>query len=164
MTFIFVRCLRSTAVVTPVKYECDIAQVTSVFIILKNWENNGTEKIGLVTPTPADDGNKNSNVTGWPTLLLQFACLSNPLSAEEYSLKRVSCHLWVHSPWKWWLIPAVIHWDWRVWQMRNVIRSDGVHYAAGSRSSGQTPLKVCSYYHKTLWFTNQRSINRGPCY
>ena len=50
--FIFVRCHRSTAAVTPAKYELDIIQVTTVFIIRKNWENNGTEKIGLVTPTP----------------------------------------------------------------------------------------------------------------
>ena len=38
---------------TPVKYERDIIQITSDFIILKNWENNRTEKIGLVTSTPA---------------------------------------------------------------------------------------------------------------
>ena len=34
------------------KYELDVIQVTTVFIIRKNWENNGTDKIGLVTPTP----------------------------------------------------------------------------------------------------------------
>ena len=50
--FIFARCLRSSAAVTPAKYELDIVKVTIVFIIPKNWENNGTEKIGLVTPTP----------------------------------------------------------------------------------------------------------------
>ena len=50
--FIFVRCLRSSAAATPVKYERDIVQVTGVFITLKNYENNGTEEIGLVTPTP----------------------------------------------------------------------------------------------------------------
>ena len=50
--FIFARCLRSSAAVTPAKYELDIIQVTIVFIIPKNWENNGMEKIGLVTPTP----------------------------------------------------------------------------------------------------------------
>ena len=50
--FIFARCLRSSAAVTPAKYELDIIQVTVVFIIPKNWENNGTKKIGLVTPTP----------------------------------------------------------------------------------------------------------------
>ena len=49
--FIFVRCLRSSAAVTPVKYEHDIIQVSIVLIIVKNWENNGTEKIGLETPT-----------------------------------------------------------------------------------------------------------------
>ena len=38
---------------TLVKQECDIIQATSVLIILKNWENNRMEKIGLVTPTPA---------------------------------------------------------------------------------------------------------------
>ena len=46
--FIFARCLRSSAAVTPVKYELDIMQVS---IIRKKGENNGTEKIGLVTPT-----------------------------------------------------------------------------------------------------------------
>ena len=50
--FIFARCLRSSAAVTPTKYELDIIQVTTVFIIRKNCENNGTEKIGLVTSTP----------------------------------------------------------------------------------------------------------------
>ena len=50
--FIFARCLRSSAAVTPAKYELDIVKVTTVFMIRKNWENNGTEKIGLVTPTP----------------------------------------------------------------------------------------------------------------
>ena len=37
--FIFVRCLCSSAVVTPVIYQPDIVQVTSVFIILRNLEN-----------------------------------------------------------------------------------------------------------------------------
>ena len=50
--FIFVRCLRSSAAVTPAQHEIDIIQVTTAFIIRKNWENNGTENISLVTPTP----------------------------------------------------------------------------------------------------------------
>ena len=50
--FIFARCHRSSAAVTPAKYELDIIQVTTVLIIQKKWENNGMEKIGLVTPTP----------------------------------------------------------------------------------------------------------------
>ena len=50
--FIFARCLRSAAALTPAKYELDIIQVTTVFIIRKNWENKGTEIIGLVTHTP----------------------------------------------------------------------------------------------------------------
>ena len=50
--FIFARCLRSSAAVTPAKYELDIVQVTTVLIIRKKWENNGTGKIGFVTPTP----------------------------------------------------------------------------------------------------------------
>ena len=45
--FIFARCLA-----TPGKYELDIIQVTTVLIIRKKMENKGTEKIGLVTPTP----------------------------------------------------------------------------------------------------------------
>ena len=47
-------CLRSSAAVTPVKYELDIIEVTTVLIIRKKWENNGTEKIGLVTLTPGN--------------------------------------------------------------------------------------------------------------
>ena len=50
--FIFARCLRSSAAVTPVKYELDIIQLICVLIILKNWENNGTEKISIVTHNP----------------------------------------------------------------------------------------------------------------
>ena len=50
--FTFARCLHSSAALTPAKYEIDIIQVTIVLIIKKNWENNGIEKIGLVTPTP----------------------------------------------------------------------------------------------------------------
>ena len=61
--FIFARCLRSSAAVTPAKYELDIIQVTIVFIIQKNWENNGTEKIGLVTPTPGG-GSSSSDSLG----------------------------------------------------------------------------------------------------
>ena len=38
------------AAVTPVKYERDIVQVTSLLVILKKWENNRTEEISLVTP------------------------------------------------------------------------------------------------------------------
>ena len=49
--YIFARCLRSSAAVTPAKYELDTIQVTTVFIIRIKWENNGTDKIGLVTPT-----------------------------------------------------------------------------------------------------------------
>ena len=52
--FIFVRCLHSAAAMTPVKYEPDIIKVTSVFIILSNWKNNGTGEISLVTPAPGD--------------------------------------------------------------------------------------------------------------
>ena len=48
--FIFGRCLHSSAVVTPAKYELDIIPVTAVLFIQKNWENNGTDEIGLVTP------------------------------------------------------------------------------------------------------------------
>ena len=49
--FILARCLRSAAAVTLAKYEIDIIQVTTVLVIRKKWENNGTKKIGLVTPT-----------------------------------------------------------------------------------------------------------------
>ena len=45
------RCHRSSAAVTPVKYECDIQMVTSVLTMVKNRESDRTEEIGLVTPT-----------------------------------------------------------------------------------------------------------------
>ena len=32
------------------KYKCYIVQVIGVLIILKNWKNKATEKLGLVTP------------------------------------------------------------------------------------------------------------------
>ena len=50
--FIFARCLCSPAAVIPGKYERDIIRATSVLVILENRDNNGTEKISLVTPTP----------------------------------------------------------------------------------------------------------------
>ena len=46
----FARCVHSSAAVTPVKYERDNQQVTVGSE--KKWKINGTEKIGLVTPTP----------------------------------------------------------------------------------------------------------------
>ena len=49
---IFARCLHSSAAVTPVKYEYDIIQVISVLIILKNWENNKTERNWFSNPHP----------------------------------------------------------------------------------------------------------------
>ena len=51
MTFIFDRCLCSSAAVTPVKYIRDIMQVTSVLVVLKK-DNNGMAKIGFVAPVP----------------------------------------------------------------------------------------------------------------
>ena len=35
---------------TSVKSERSIQQVTNIFIILTNWEINGTEEVGFVTP------------------------------------------------------------------------------------------------------------------
>ena len=34
------------------KYEHDIPYVPGIFMNLKNWEINGMEEIGFVTPTP----------------------------------------------------------------------------------------------------------------
>ena len=48
----FDRCHRSWAAATPVKYEHNIQSVTSILTMVKNREINGTEEIGLVTPTP----------------------------------------------------------------------------------------------------------------
>ena len=55
MTFIFGRCRRSSAAVTPVKYECDSGNLTGTFakskILLTEKLANGA----LVTPTPGLD-------------------------------------------------------------------------------------------------------------
>ena len=53
ITFIFDRCHRSWAAASSVKYEHDVQYLTCVLTKLKNKkaENNGTDKIGLVTPT-----------------------------------------------------------------------------------------------------------------
>ena len=45
-------CPRSWAAATPVKYKRDIQQLTYVLAIVKKSENNRTEEISLVTPTP----------------------------------------------------------------------------------------------------------------
>ena len=73
-TFIFARCPRSSAAVTPVKYERDVVQVTNLSVILRKWENNGTEEIGLVTPTP------DCAARLWiaPTLWILYMRESNP--------------------------------------------------------------------------------------
>ena len=43
--------IHSLAAATSAKDERDIPYVNSILIILKNWKNNETEEIGLVTPT-----------------------------------------------------------------------------------------------------------------
>ena len=48
---IFARCQSSYAVI-PCKSEYDTPYVTTVFIILENKENDGTEEIVLMTPHP----------------------------------------------------------------------------------------------------------------
>ena len=50
--FILVRCHRTRAAATLVKYGRDIQKVTSDVTMLKNQENNVTEEISFVTPTP----------------------------------------------------------------------------------------------------------------
>ena len=50
-------CLCSSAVVTPVKHEHDIIQVTSLLVILEYGKNSGTEKICFVTPTTGPQAN-----------------------------------------------------------------------------------------------------------
>ena len=59
----FDRYHHSWAVVIPVKYECDIIEyVSGVLMILKIWENNGIEKIGLVPP-PLNNNTSQVNLT-----------------------------------------------------------------------------------------------------
>ena len=52
MTFMFDRCLRSWAAVTPTKYERHIQEVAGVLTRANNRENNGTEEINFISPTP----------------------------------------------------------------------------------------------------------------
>ena len=49
--FIFGRCCHSLAVATLVKYEHNIQLVTTILIIQKNEENDGTADTDLVPPT-----------------------------------------------------------------------------------------------------------------
>ena len=92
----------------PVKYERDIIYVTCVLMILKNRENNETEKIGLVTPTLGDGfvfsrrkvfGKNISNILSvdwWPR-----HCPTKPFSIKVMSLKTVAfplCYNWQEQP------------------------------------------------------------------
>ena len=85
--FIFARCLRSSAAVTPAKYELDIIKVTIVFIIPKNWENNGTEKIGLVTPTPGSTARCHICVKWLEQRGYHSLCVCQPLDGD-FGLKH----------------------------------------------------------------------------
>ena len=82
---IFTRCLRSLAAVTPAKYELDIIQVTTVLIIRKKWENNGTEKIGLVNPTTASLGDvmKFDITEQWKLKMEPGSCLNINMSLYQ---------------------------------------------------------------------------------
>ena len=85
--FIFARCLRSSAAVTPVKYEFDIIQLMSVLIILKNWENNGTEKITWVTPTSQTRSYRAYEAIETPLFsnhLMLPRCITNVKFAQDF--------------------------------------------------------------------------------
>ena len=52
ITFIFARCYRSSAAAKLSKYKRDSQWLLYVLAMLPNEEYNGTEEIGLLTPTP----------------------------------------------------------------------------------------------------------------
>ena len=74
ITFIFARCLHNSAMVTPVKYERDVIHVASFFMVLNNWENNGTDEIGSVTHTPVPPHRTNIGHTLPKLDQIQFPC------------------------------------------------------------------------------------------
>ena len=77
ITSISVRCLCSSAAVTPDKYELDIIQVTNVVLIWKKkWENNEMEKFGLVHPPPSPAVYPIKYVHGFIVLCLGMAVSS----------------------------------------------------------------------------------------
>ena len=110
--FIFARCLRSSAAVTPAKYELDIIKVTTVLIIQKKMENNGTEKIGLVTPTPGGKATLTHHIRqGWGgghnpgppgselVLHKSFVPLPSGSYRRQHLIKTTpnhDCHLFLH--------------------------------------------------------------------
>ena len=63
--FILVRYFLCSVAVTPVKHERDVIQVTSVLIILKLWENNGTEKTNWTTSAPVEETLKRKSTIGF---------------------------------------------------------------------------------------------------
>ena len=73
-------CPRSWVAATPVKYKRDIQQLTYVLAIVKNSENNGTEEISLVTPTPGDKP--------WPESVMA-------LLFDLYIHHQASVHWWI---------------------------------------------------------------------
>ena len=75
---------------TPVKYEHDIQQVTGALTIVKNQENNGTQKIGLVTPTPDDKMASMQTVLKLITLV-QDCDIPNALPMEIHVHAPQSC-------------------------------------------------------------------------
>ena len=65
ITFIFDMCHSRRATVRPDTYGCDVQYVTSVLMIINNWENTGMDEIGFVTPTPGDQKQKSQKIRGW---------------------------------------------------------------------------------------------------
>ena len=63
--FIFDRCCRSSAAVTPVKYECDTNNLTGTFAISKILLTEKFMNGALVTPTPDTPG----QIPAWQTLI-----------------------------------------------------------------------------------------------
>ena len=85
--FILVRCHRTRAAATLVKYERDIQKVTSDVTMLKNQENNVTEEISFVTPTPGSG-----------------------LTPEERSIPRLYGRAMEWSLWKFWKNKIIVSW------------------------------------------------------
>ena len=74
---------------TPAKYELDTIQVTTVFIIQKKWKNNGTDKIGLVTP--------HSSTGCQPPEDINWARLNRPESVNPSIVNPIYIYIYIYK-------------------------------------------------------------------
>ena len=85
ITFIFDRCHRSFAVVTPVKYECDSDNLTGTFVRSKNSltvPSHNSNQFWLFTNNTNShqwNFNRNSNISLWRYADLNVVCQISPI-------------------------------------------------------------------------------------